>query len=285
MLSDALERKRAYTEECCIQRNELAATRRTLKQLADSIAASGNLRASMEIIARLHAIPLPRVTTSLKTLQSRTTEISDLCNQAEIRLLAMQGTLTGDGCQIDGHIEPESDLYRKPCGHREANEGYNNPKIAEPKSHDQAAQQSPFVSVNFVAHICDAGTWRRACPAVQHAGQPVETMAELVDAASFLTLEIGASRDALAEAHDRLGRCGSALLGLYVYQLMIDAAERLEPMANPGGLFRTLVRRAWAGLRPVDADIAMMAKARSDRRSRAPSLVSAPKTAQSTAGN
>jgi hypothetical protein len=106
--------------------------------------------------------------------------------------------------------------------------------------------------------IFDVEVWKEACPAAGDAGLALSTMTDVVEAGCFLSFCIGADREALLEGTEKLGRSGSGLVSLYVYQLVIDAELAGRPRSNPGGLFRSILREVASGVRSLDHDISLL---------------------------
>jgi hypothetical protein len=231
----------------------------------------GHFDLSLELQAAFEPLSLRHSSSaSLATLNECADRLLALATVAQKKLKQRDET-TGFGRKSVGHkeenqessIESGSGNYER----YQEGEGHHEAVAAEVRQRDRHLidAATPRRSRSISTCMFDVEVWKEACPAAVDAGLTLSTMTDVVDAGCFLSFGIGANRDALLEGTAKLGRSGSGLVSLYVYQLMIDAELAGRPMSNPGGRFRSILREVASGVRSLDHDISVLKRNRVGR--------------------
>jgi replication initiation protein RepC len=258
-------RKREDEEARQMARRQIAAGRRAVSEFIQRARRYDDQVVSMALQAALDALPSPRsASISLSALLRIADQMADLVALARART-EVPDNLTGSGRQIVGRKEEQIESYSNTevsdAAAGSERTGDRQPVKTQRRSFHSSAVQYPGERAPTGAiaaadlGIFDAERWRIACPAAKDADLPLDTMSDIVETGVLLSFCIGAHRDALLEATQKLGHAGCALVSLYVYQMIVNAELNGTPMANPGARFRAIVRDVASGAQSLDRSI------------------------------
>ncbi len=262
-------------EACQVARRQLGAARRAVLGAIELAVRHGHFDLSQELQAAFEPLsPRRSLSASLATLNECAGRLQALATTAQ-EDLKHRDELTGSRRQTVGHKEEKQESSIK-GGSRshvgrsggEAQQGVAAAatKVCQGNTDREFIQAAATGLPNSISlGMFDVEVWKKACPAACDAGLALNTMTDFVEAGCFLSYCIGADREALLEGTAKLGRAGSGLVSLCVYQLMMDAELAGRPMSNPGGRFRSLLRAVASGVRSLDQEISALKTHRLER--------------------
>ena len=262
-------------EACQVARRQIGAARRAVLGAIELAVRHGHLDLSQKLQAAFEPLsPRQPSSASLATLNEYAGRLQALATTAQEDLKHCD-ELTGSTRQTVGHKEEKqessikggssNDVCRSGGGAQQGVAAATT-KVCQGNT-DREFNKAPASGLpnSISLGMFDVEVWKKACPAACDAGLALNTMTDVVEAGCFLAFCIGADRETLLEGTAKLGRAGSGLVSLYVYQLMIDAELAGRPMSNPGGRFRSVLREVASGVRSLDQEISVLKTHRLER--------------------